>query len=254
VFLLRLERELQAIDPSVTLPYWKFDSPAPNVFAANFMGGPPTGGQASFDLTNPLATWNIQGLSGVLRSPSYPPNGAPSLLSEANTLALGSTFAAFTSMEGNPHGTAHTSTGGSGWLGSVPTAVRDPIFFLLHCNVDRLWAKWQWVNDRWDPTSTDALSPQGSFPTTSPFGTTRKGHYAEDTMWPWNEEVGSGSSATTLDDRPTTAPGGAFPQTVGFLLMPPAQPQPRHANDYRSFRMFPAPNPGLGFAYDDVEF
>ena len=31
-YLLDLERELQAIDPSVALPYWRFDRPAPKVF------------------------------------------------------------------------------------------------------------------------------------------------------------------------------------------------------------------------------
>lgn len=37
-YLLDLERELQKIDPSVTLPYWRFDRPAPKVFSADFMG------------------------------------------------------------------------------------------------------------------------------------------------------------------------------------------------------------------------
>jgi tyrosinase len=37
-YLLDLERELQQIDPTVALPYWKFDEPAPNVFRLKFMG------------------------------------------------------------------------------------------------------------------------------------------------------------------------------------------------------------------------
>eukprot|EP01084_Bolivina_argentea_P271081 461128_1 len=45
--------------------------------------------------------------------------------------------------EGTPHGRLHTVIGGSGHLGSVPTAVDDPIFFLLHASVDYLWALWQ---------------------------------------------------------------------------------------------------------------
>src|SRR5262249_43263752 len=35
-YLLDLERELQAIDPSVSLPYWRFDQPAPNIFTLEF--------------------------------------------------------------------------------------------------------------------------------------------------------------------------------------------------------------------------
>jgi tyrosinase len=37
-YLLDLERELQAIDPSVSLPYWRFDQPAPNIFTPEFLG------------------------------------------------------------------------------------------------------------------------------------------------------------------------------------------------------------------------
>ena len=40
-FLLRLQRELQAIDPSVALPYWQFDEAAPKVFHPDFMGDTP---------------------------------------------------------------------------------------------------------------------------------------------------------------------------------------------------------------------
>jgi len=42
-------------------------------------------------------------------------------------------------IEIDPHGYAHTSFGG--WISSVPTAAKDPLFFMLHANVDRLWAK-----------------------------------------------------------------------------------------------------------------
>ena len=34
VYLLDLERQLQAIDPSVSMHYWRFDEPAPNVFTS----------------------------------------------------------------------------------------------------------------------------------------------------------------------------------------------------------------------------
>jgi tyrosinase len=44
------------------------------------------------------------------------------------------------SLEGVPHGAVHVSVGG--WMGSVPTAAQDPIFYLHHCNIDRLWNLW----------------------------------------------------------------------------------------------------------------
>src|ERR1044072_2001840 len=37
-YLLDLERELQAIDPSVALHYWRFDRASPNIFKRDFLG------------------------------------------------------------------------------------------------------------------------------------------------------------------------------------------------------------------------
>ena len=255
-YILRLERELQAIDPGVALPYWQFDQAASDVFDTDFMGNhssPPASGPIASG--NPLSTWRIREgtvpsntsiQSGITRAPTFAPTSAPSLRSESATLGLGSNFSGFRTMEGNPHGWAHTSAGGSGWLSSLNTAVMDPIFFLLHTNVDRLWAKWQFVNGRYDPTQTASYEPQGAHPGSG--ATWRTGAYAEDDMWPWNGVTGTSSPST----RPQYAPGGDFPQTVGRLLAPPPEPTPEDLVAYES-AAGPGPD-GLGFAYDDVPF
>src|SRR5262245_28553719 len=53
-YLLDLERELQAIDSSVALPYWRFDQPAPNIFKLDFFGASDALGTVKFSATNPL--------------------------------------------------------------------------------------------------------------------------------------------------------------------------------------------------------
>ena len=40
------------------------------------------------------------------------------------------------------HGTVHVRIGNGRGMGSVPWAANDPIFWLHHCNIDRLWASW----------------------------------------------------------------------------------------------------------------
>ncbi len=42
-------------------------------------------------------------------------------------------------LEGNPHNTVHNNIGG--WMPS-PASPRDPIFFMHHSNIDRIWALW----------------------------------------------------------------------------------------------------------------
>lgn len=51
-------------------------------------------------------------------------------------------------LERTPHGDVHmsvgfdSSTGDGFWMGSFMTAGLDPIFWLHHCNLDRLWTAW----------------------------------------------------------------------------------------------------------------
>jgi hypothetical protein len=133
-------------------------------------------------------------------------------------------------MEGDPHGFAHTSFRGP--ISSVPTAVRDPLFFMLHANVDRLWAKWQWVKRRANPADAAAYAPP------SP---NRIGHHLVDTMWPWNGVTGN--------PRPPTAPGGPFPPTA-VTPLPGQTPTVEAMFDHLGVTN----GTPLGYAYDDVPF
>ena len=234
-YLLDLERELQAIDPSVALPYWRFDRPAPNLFTRRFMGVPNSTGRLQFTAGHPFGTWRTDGQLGIVRRPSFA-NAAPAVLNETQTIALGgaapnAAYGSFVAMEGDPHGSAHVSFF-QGFIQSIDTAARDPLFFLLHANVDRLWAKWQWIHKRTNPTQARAFAPAIG---------NQVGHRLADTMWPWNGVTGA--------PRPSTAPGGtlaASPSTTA----PGARPRVRAMIDYQAV----AAGAPLGFAYDDVPF
>lgn len=115
-------------NPKLTLPYWDYyANPAmPEIFTA------PTQGDGS---PNPLYWANrcsttVTGLvyvafaDFVTTFESADPN-AP-------------TFEAIAEL--NPHATVHDAVGGD--MGRVPTAAADPVFWVHHCNVDRLWSAW----------------------------------------------------------------------------------------------------------------
>jgi hypothetical protein len=57
-----------------------------------------------------------------------------------------------------PHGSVHGQVGG--WMSDVPTAAQDPIFYLHHSNVDRLWNLWLAQGGRTDPLSDTAWKTQ----------------------------------------------------------------------------------------------
>ncbi len=256
-FLLDLERLMQAEDPSVALHYWRFDEPAPNVFTPDFMGqtqvvteGDP-GQPVVFTAGHPFGGWITDLDLGIIRSayfdtqsqaaqglPNLPPaQGGPFLLiDEAGTLALGDAYRDFRSMEGTPHGAAHVSFGGS--IGSIPTAVKDPLFFMLHSNVDRLWALWQWMENRFDTPNTDTYI-EG----------TRDGRRLADTLWPWNNVTGT---LTPGNPRPPFAPrGGTGLQPSPVVAAPGAQPVLSSMIDAFGHIQ---PDANLGFGYDDVPF
>ena len=233
-YLLDLERELQAIDSSVSLPYWRFDQPAPNIFTPEFFGVSDPNGTVQFSATNPLQFWRTDGVPGINRRPLFSTAAAPpGLRTEAQTLALGNQYPAFRTLEGNPHGSAHVSFGG--FISSIPTAARDPLFFLLHGNVDRLWAKWQRQFGRFDPAQAASFD-------SNPPGGNPIGHNLPDTMWPWNGITGG--------TRPPTAPGGALAPSPS-VSAPGPQPRVRDVLDYHGSVNAVS---RMGFDYDDVPF
>jgi tyrosinase len=67
-------------------------------------------------------------------------------------------------LEGTPHGSMHVDTGGpGGWMTAFTQAALDPIFWLHHCNVDRLWEVWiQRKNTNQNPDKSEWLD--ASFP------------------------------------------------------------------------------------------
>lgn len=248
-YLLDLERSLQDIDPTVTLPYWRFDEPAPELFAPEFLGMPPAdpgmGDVIDFPHGHPLEFWKTDGADPIERRPFYDISAAPpqqdedgndAVITQNATMALGDQYAAFRRMERAPHGPAHTSFLGP--INSVPTAAKDPLFFLLHANVDRLWAFWQWRNRRYNSSDDATYSLLG--------GSHRVpddiGHKLNDTMWPWN--------GSTTPPRPTTAPPrGPFPAS-GIASRPGGTPKIRDMIDYQGVNG----SGSLGFDYDDVPF
>lgn len=265
-FILDIERRLQAIDPSVTMPYWRFDRAAPRVFTRHFMGVPLEDGIVDFAATNPLINWinrlggagnaRIRRFNGMAERnefgrvvgliPFDPTKGRAIAVSNGqnDTINLGldgagqHAFERFAQMELDPHGAAHVSFVGQ--IASPSTAPADPLFFLLHCNIDRLWARWQWLADKFDDTDPTTYSRIGSGdPAVG--GRNGIGNYSLDTMWPWNGD--------TYPPRPTDAPGGPFPGTE--LFGPPPKPTVGSMIDYLGQRQG---SRGLGFAYDNVPF
>ena len=59
-------------------------------------------------------------------------------------------------LENVPHDVIHVAIGGA--MGDPRTAALDPIFWLHHCNIDRLWQVWLNMGNRANPTKTSWLS------------------------------------------------------------------------------------------------
>jgi tyrosinase len=99
------------------------------------------------------------------------------------------------------HNTAHGFIGGHMSLPSV--SPNDPVFWLHHANVDRLWGNWQARRlaevpgseprdhyppaDQGSPVNRALSQPLSSTPAASPFNGTLSplGHDIDDLMWPW---------------------------------------------------------------------
>jgi hypothetical protein len=129
-----------ACDDCFALPYWDYNNPAQRQL-------PPMFRDTSSDLYVAQRDPNMNSGAGSL--PAWAVDYSAGL-SQINFTSASSSF------EGLPHNQVHVLVGGpgacaNGWMGCVPTAAQDPIFFLHHCNMDRLWNLWLAQGGRIDP-------------------------------------------------------------------------------------------------------
>jgi len=181
----RFEAMLRAVDPELSLHYWDWTTDPAPLFSNTFMGG--ANGDAgepwlSAGLYDPGAAGDefrddsIHGLNKPGLDPSgwsydlhanpadppktltrskdagAPPIGTPGWPAESEIVAQAD-FAAMRAKLEQVHNSIHGYIGGT--IGNPHTSFRDPFVFLLHSNVDRLFAMWQTQpghTGRLDPT------------------------------------------------------------------------------------------------------
>lgn len=158
-FLEAFEQKLQAAvgNPEFGLPYWDWAGDAGDVnnrgalWTDAYLGG---AGSPVKDGPFTAKDWSIylppkiEGPASLTRelggSGTFPTS------TKTQELFVQATYDGFRRvLEGQLrgfHDWLHVWVGGtSGHMSSVPISPNDPAFWLLHCNVDRIWAQWQRV-------------------------------------------------------------------------------------------------------------
>ena len=140
VFLLRFEEMLQTIDPNNFIPYWDWttDNKVP-AWLLNF---------------KPTVIIPGQGTFTVVRKTKIPKK-----VNVTAIMAL-TNFTTFTNhLETGPHNHIHVAVGGAGGtMSQIPTAPADPIFWMHHAQIDRLWSQWQAAHPGQNPSLSGAAA------------------------------------------------------------------------------------------------
>jgi tyrosinase len=213
VFLLEFEKDLQRIsgDPNFGLPYWDWridNSPTSSIWRNNFMGGNGNGDpdwavtdgpfrQGQWELhvrdsddeptylrrqfgsdpdANSLPTWdNVRAALSATPFDVAPWN-------EYSASGFRNMAEGYIPPQYNPptyfpkmHNRVHYWVGGS----MIPiTSPNDPVLFLHHCFMDKLWSDWQVLELQRGGTIDHSLY--------LPEHGARPGHNLDDKMSPWN--------------------------------------------------------------------
>ncbi|ERE03096.1 MULTISPECIES: tyrosinase family protein [Chromobacteriaceae] len=139
-----------------TLPYWDYTDPNQQVLPIEFRRpGDPVWGSlyratrwpgtnAGKNVTDGRSALTLDCMKSNLYSGSAGDAG----------------FCANTDM--NPHGALHVDVGNSQGMAQVPWAANDPIFWIHHCNIDRIWASWNLAGGK-NPSDSPFLNQQFVF-------------------------------------------------------------------------------------------
>jgi hypothetical protein len=131
IYLYFFERIVRAAsgNPDFALPYWDYSPVAHRTLPPPFRN--PN------NAINPLWDSTRPAMNGGNALPASAVNSTNCLV--PLQFLGGGQFQG--SVQGTPHNVVHGSIGGN--MGGFNTAGQDPIFWLHHCNIDRLWEKWR---------------------------------------------------------------------------------------------------------------
>lgn len=147
MYVYFFERILRAKsgNANLTLPYWNYQTNA--VMPPDWRNSAPG---------NPL--YDASRNSTINSGGSLP---ASIMTSINNALDLVPYYSFQTSLNG-PHGSVHTTISGN--MSSTSSAAKDPVFWLHHCNIDRLWEVWlRKCGGRANPTDAPWLTKTYTF-------------------------------------------------------------------------------------------
>jgi Common central domain of tyrosinase/Polyphenol oxidase middle domain len=139
MYLYFFERILRAKsgNPNLTLPYWDYQTNA--VLHPDYRDNTPG---------NPLYAVRSVSINAGGSLPAAP-------MTAINTALDKIPFFDFQTFLEGPHGSLHGAIGGaSGDMSDIKAAAKDPVFWLHHGNIDRLWEYWlSKCDSRANPTS-----------------------------------------------------------------------------------------------------
>lgn len=163
----RFESLLREVDPTVSLHYWDWTtdprmSPDGDGGFTNLFS---TGANGFMGSSSGLAGPPLTGFDVYRALPAGPPAVASdgAIVAAGNSAAQGQQYPLFRNALESAHNAIHGYIGGT--IGFGHTAFEDPFVFLLHSNVDRLWACWQGAPGRgWRHSPQHVYGDEGSSP------------------------------------------------------------------------------------------
>ncbi len=224
MYVYWFERILRAAsgDPNLALPYWNYSEPAQRALPVVFRDPADTSSNPLY-VQDPQRSWQINAgyrvpASNVDYSIAFgyvnfvAPSGSGLSFGGQEAPEAGHFLGPHGQLESQPHDLVHVDVGGQqGWMSDPNTAAQDPIFWLHHANIDRLWKRWlDQLGGRSNPTDNTWLTMEFTFCDEQGQQVTMAGHDILDTV----NQLGY-----AYDDDPAGAPTVPFVHEVSAMAL-----------------------------------
>jgi len=243
MYVFFFERLIRSVtDPSFTLPYWNYSvsGATHGILPSQFrMPNDPTFSSLFVqkrNVSNPSQqTANVNGGEPIDK---FDPGALDTTsLAQCTFLPQGVKPGFNMDLDQSLHGNVHVLTGNTQNMGRVPWAAGDPVFWMHHSNIDRLWASWNkagrlnptgnWLTKQFvfaDENGNRVVGTVNDFKSITPLNYTYDAFVNVPTCPP----VAGGPEALQTPQTRAVAPGGPVELGSGPLrvnLTPPPGPE-----------------------------